>query len=1262
MLPVNAIKQAVDSLSDDGKPKQEFIEKLERIFDQYPEQADELLTIVQEEISKTTLIKPVRTEVLTLLEQTIKLRIDHPSKQEYSPQNANNQDGSWNEFLESNQIAPTQLSTGAIIRNTYRLETLLGIGGMGEVWKATHLLQDDAESSDSDRFVAIKFLNIDFRKHPDALKSLAREFAYSRKLIHQNIVQVFELNHSDNQVYIAMEYLSGQPLNHWIKEHPQGVSLKNAIPIIRGICDALKFAHLHKFIHLDVKPSNIIYDPESEMVKVIDFGITRHANPIDRDKTSFDLGKLRAVTGPYASLEMLRSIDPDPRDDIYALACISYELLTGSHPYGRHTAKTALSKGLKPIAVPGLKSSQNSTLLKGLHLLRKRRIFDVEQFRDGLLPEYKNQRKLWGLSNRVILTALLMVGAILLAPTLIQTLLDMRLDPIRQGILVGKSSAAIELFRSPNDDQNKILAKKEVIDALLGIYTTNLEADPINEFEALTDPLRKRIYADSDFKNKLMQHYLLSIEKHTNQDAYPKAEELLDSISKIYPDSNQIAKKTRTLQIAKSQRLTQLARQLESCFTDHSGSLTKLSDCLVSNQTKILKIEPDKQLSLNKIDDWFNKSIGESLKQKKLIVGADLLKNWELIQNKDSMSRSVLRDIITIATARVSSLPQLWSEFAKSDANRRSQILNIKVAQEKLLAYVASNASLSAKQNDYPSAFNILNDAVDVIKNHSDSFSKLMTVQTALIQEHNEKIDRLKLDYLTKVKNCDLQQLKVREAIHSIGGHPLDGINIDQECIASIRNAIIKNDSGKVSNLFDHWKTISPKTPPEFKTLEIAKKIRFTDVELPTHLMSLASLPADQQQLALDIDPVQERLVNHFQQSAEHKITASGFPSALQFVNEMANKISHPATLTVLQQIHASIQKKQKRKIVTLLFEYQRQLLKCSDGIGLLQTQLNEVGANRPPFYGVDKNCFQKLQELLTQEDIVNAESILKTWRKLLPDNKTTYLQQRKLISEKLVDMKAQLKQVLNLSNHLRQAFSNNDEKHVFEIIKTQINRLSPANAEKFWVKNEKELSDYFIAQATIHLDKEDFSQAQHYCNHGISIYPRSATLQTNCKDLVETQVNQRVTELTKIFKHHLENGWLVTGVRYRKGVLGIFDEISKLDNSNSLLKSADVHSAFKKSLINAVKKMQHKEARILSDGWAKFFERKYTSNDAVNIRISAKNRSATYALTIARELIQENLNQQAKQLLQLGLELTSIASVTEQIENELTRLNSVQQ
>jgi serine/threonine protein kinase len=1257
MLPAEEIKLAVNSLSEDDESRQEFTTKLEQIFNQHPEQATELLEIAQQEITKTNLPKLVRTEIHNLAEHSKILSIENATDPKALPQNTNSSE--WlTELLKSNEKSQVELNPGMKIGN-YRLEKLLGTGGMGEVWKAIHLIHDVAETTGTERFVAIKFLNFDFRTHPDAFKVFAREFSRTRNLIHENIVHVFELNESDNRIFIVMEFLSGSPLKNWIQEHPNGIPLEKAKPIILGICNSLIYAHQNDIIHLDINPNNIFYDPNLGIVKTIDFGISRHANPIERDKTRYDVGKLNAVTEAYASLEMLHSIDPDPRDDIYGLACVTYELLTGHHPYEKYRADIVISEEKKPVEIKSLNSLQNKTLLGALNPLRKQRVPNVEQFRNGILPDLVTPPKL---KNIPILSLLVVItiSALWLIPKLIGKLSDFEFDPIRQEILVENPDAAVTLFQSPKEDQFKILANKEVINGLINIYTKKNEDDPIQELQALDLSLQKRIFEDTDVKDRLIIHYKRSIDENINKDKYPIAQNLLSSINKIYPYDKRIGETKQLLQIGKNQRINELTNQFKSCISNHSKHSIKPADCLVSAWNKILTVDPTDQPSLDKIDKWFEKSIRESLSNTNGDLSNNLLKKWEIIQKDDPPSRVFLKKAIAIGNAPISNLPQLWKEFAKNDSEVKSNILDFKLAQNKLLEYIIGNALLNARENNYQDAFTLFEDTITVINNHKDSSSRLKKALKKLKQEHQGEIDLLNSNYQTKQNNCDPAQLKILDLIHEIGGKPIIEKNIDKNCISSIRKLLIGGNLTGVNHQFDNWKELNPKIPLEFKTLMIAKKILFTGKnKVHSNIKTLVDLPASQQNIALDITPVRMQVENYFKEKVEEKINTSGFPSTLEFIDKIIEKISiHPKTSTSLHQLRDIVQKRQKRKIVSLLFEYQKEAQKCSKAISTIQLQLDETGSDRPPYQGVDEKCFKKIKALLVNEEIAKAENILNNWQHIRPDNETIYLEQRNQISKKMANAKVQLIHIQTLSEKLKQSIDKKDDNSVIKIT-NQANGFSLKYTERFLNENEIELTNYFIAKGKEALSNEDYNNAQEYCERGLKIFSKSTKLKTDCIDLVNNQRQQQISGLTEKFKEYLDKGWLVIGIRYPNGILGILDQIENYDKNNSLLTSLEVHTAFKIALLDTIKKMRLQEARNIHAGWVKFFERKYITEDASKIRDSAYNLAASNALLISRNLIHEGSKETAKRFLKFGLDLQPISTVKEQIENELTNLTS---
>jgi serine/threonine protein kinase len=277
------------------------------------------------------------------------------------------------------------IQAGTIIRNNYRLEEKIGEGGMGVVWKAVDLIQEEGDSRDV--YVAIKFFSKDFKQHPDALKALVRESARYKRLIHSNIVKAYELSRIGDIVFIVMEFLNGIPLDEFIKQHPNGIPFKEAQQIIINMGDALAYAHQNGIAHLDFKPANVFYDPNKGVTKVIDFGIAQFIDLSEREKTKFNGSELRALTEAYASCEMLAELEPKPSDDIYALACVTYELLSGKHPFNKTRADQArLSKKIfPPKPIKGLKRTQYQALLRALAFERENRTPTADQFLKELL-------------------------------------------------------------------------------------------------------------------------------------------------------------------------------------------------------------------------------------------------------------------------------------------------------------------------------------------------------------------------------------------------------------------------------------------------------------------------------------------------------------------------------------------------------------------------------------------------------------------------------------------------------------------------------------------------------------------------------------------------------------------------------------------------------------------------------------------------------------------------------------------------------------
>jgi serine/threonine protein kinase len=280
------------------------------------------------------------------------------------------------------------VSVGMVLKERFVLEELIGRGGMGTVYKAKDLRKEEAQ--DRSPYVAVKVLNEDFRRHPESLKALQREAKKAQSLAHPNVATVYDFDRDGPVVFLVMELLEGQSLETLIKNRAgRGVPRTETLRIVRSVGAALAYAHHKGMVHSDFKPANA-FRTHDGTIKVFDFGIARAiARPshINAEATKFDVSGLGALTPAYASCEMLIGEQPHPSDDVFALACVTYELLTGRHPFGHLSALLAERRRLKPIPIAGLDRRGWRALTHGLAFSRKERTASIEEFLAELTPK-----------------------------------------------------------------------------------------------------------------------------------------------------------------------------------------------------------------------------------------------------------------------------------------------------------------------------------------------------------------------------------------------------------------------------------------------------------------------------------------------------------------------------------------------------------------------------------------------------------------------------------------------------------------------------------------------------------------------------------------------------------------------------------------------------------------------------------------------------------------------------------------------------------
>jgi formylglycine-generating enzyme required for sulfatase activity len=258
----------------------------------------------------------------------------------------------------------------------YRLERLIGMGGMGQVWLATDLATH-AELGHSDQ-VALKILPPQLTQSATHAKLLIEEATQARKLAHENIVRVYEWaqDPATSSYFIIMEYLEGQDLDAYLAE--QGtLTLEAVIKLLSPVGDALQYAwDKHKLVHRDIKPGNVFLTKRGE-IKLLDFGI---ASRVRSAGSSLGLQTPNAGTAGYRAPEAgTHQRQPAPRLDVYAVAVMIYQLLEGRMPFDDMRAAD-----FHPSPPRGLNERQWQVLQDGFAYLQERRPASVNELLSAL--------------------------------------------------------------------------------------------------------------------------------------------------------------------------------------------------------------------------------------------------------------------------------------------------------------------------------------------------------------------------------------------------------------------------------------------------------------------------------------------------------------------------------------------------------------------------------------------------------------------------------------------------------------------------------------------------------------------------------------------------------------------------------------------------------------------------------------------------------------------------------------------------------------
>lgn len=300
---------------------------------------------------------------------------------------------------------------GDVIDGRYRIESLIGSGGMADVW-----LADDLHLP---RRVALKILHERFARDPEFIARFRREAESAAGLQHVNVVSIFDRGQAQDTYYIAMAYLEGRTLRDLIN---LGLTPPESVAIVRQILEAAGFAHRNGVIHRDLKPLNVIVDTTG-LATVTDFGIARAIGVSELTEEGSILG-----TAHYLSPEQAQGMEVSPESDLYSIGVILYECLTGRVPYDGESAVAIALSQLRETPPPpshyneSVSPALDAVVMKALMREPIARFHTAEAFIDALdqaehnpnsgylEPEKKSKKWIWVAVAGVLILSFLLIG------------------------------------------------------------------------------------------------------------------------------------------------------------------------------------------------------------------------------------------------------------------------------------------------------------------------------------------------------------------------------------------------------------------------------------------------------------------------------------------------------------------------------------------------------------------------------------------------------------------------------------------------------------------------------------------------------------------------------------------------------------------------------------------------------------------------------------------------------------------------------------
>ncbi|WP_440887602.1 serine/threonine-protein kinase [Vibrio sp. WZ-1] len=427
--------------------------------------------------------------------------------------------------------------TGKVIKNRYEIESLIGHGGLCDVYLAKDLILDSSGADNP--HVALKILQNEFAEQPETARMLIREAQQTQKLSHPNILRVYDFGVDGDVYFLVMEYVDGETLEQLIqRSRPNGLSFSATMSIVDQALRALDYAHTKGIVHADLKPANIMLTPEGS-VKLLDFGVSK-THKVKQDqyaakRQSQNIDTL-GYTPNYASQNVLEGKNPTFQDDLFAFCCIIYELLSCKHPYNRTPVNEALKNGLKATKPKNLPLGKWSVLAS---ILSKGSVSDDVNAQRLLAQLNKNY---WKLITPLAATVALIVGVAF-------TFQHQQAKVSSLALALKQSQEALSdqlsLLEIPASEAKQLIDSGEDLHPIIREGYLRVHKDSIlGQFESELDSIL-----------------------NTNNNSYPNYDQIevvLSNARAYYPDSHKVEVLSVDIQSSKHSTLLSISRKINS--------------------------------------------------------------------------------------------------------------------------------------------------------------------------------------------------------------------------------------------------------------------------------------------------------------------------------------------------------------------------------------------------------------------------------------------------------------------------------------------------------------------------------------------------------------------------------------------------------------------------------------------------------------------------------------------------------------------------